>query len=77
MSFVNEKEESATPVGKLDISDETVSRVRDMIIVKLKAMDISERTIAKILGIKQPSVNKRYKMIPEEVRKFYGRATMG
>ncbi len=77
MSIVNEHEESTTPVGKLNITAETVGRVRDMIIVKLKAMDIPERTIAKILGIKQSSVNKRYKMIPEEVRKFYGRSKMG
>ncbi len=77
MSFVNEKGEPATPVGKLELTAEEIERFRDMIIVKFKSMHISERTIAKIMRMTQAGINKRYRAILPEAREHYARQTLG
>ncbi len=77
MSFVNETGERDNPVGTLDIKEENIERLRDLIIVKLKAMRIPERTIGKILRRTQPWVNKRYREMHPGAREYYGRKTLG
>ncbi len=77
MSFVNEKGEPTTPIRKLEFTDEEIERVRDMIIVKFKALHVNERTIAKILRMTQPAINKRYRAILPEAREHYARQTLG
>ncbi len=76
MIFISAKGEQEGPPGALPITEETVQKVRDMIIVRLKSINIPERTIAKILGIRQPTVHKRYNRIPENVREQYARTTL-
>ncbi len=76
MVFTSANGEQEGPPGALEIRDETVQKVRDMIIVRLKAKRIPERVIAKILGIRQPTVHSRYKRIPENIREHYARTTL-
>ncbi len=60
-----------TPVCPVEMTDETVSRIQDAMIIKWKKIGLSTRWIGKILRMDHSTVVKRYQAIPERVRAHY------
>jgi hypothetical protein len=59
-------------VGGIHVTDEVIARLIDLAIVHLRSRNISYRAIGRFLNRSEFFVRKRYREIPEEVRRYYG-----
>jgi predicted transcriptional regulator len=53
------------------------SKFRDLMIVRLRAKNVSLVDIGGILGISRQAVHKRIKNMPDEIQEYYRRASLG
>jgi len=69
--FVNRQGIGVAVERGLDSDAKTIELARDVMIVKLRARQVSFRVIGGILGITRQSAHERYQRIPGEARAFY------
>lgn len=55
----------------MDATDETVDKVRDLMIVQLDGWGLTIRDIGRIIGMPKSTVHYRLKTIPEDARRYY------
>ena len=60
--------------GGLDTSDETVDRLRDLLMIQLDKWGLSLRDIGRILNTPKSTVHYRLRTIPPHAREYYERA---
>ena len=53
------------------ITDESIERTRDLLMLKLEKGGVPYRKIAKMLGTSAPTVCRRLKRMPKHVRSHY------
>lgn len=75
MSIVDKDGMRTTAVGKPDRVN--TEKVKDMAVIGYHASGLSWREIGRILNVSHEAARKRWKSIPEDVKRYYGRRAMG
>lgn len=61
----------------IEITDETVSRFQEIMMVRLSRRGVAQTAIARIFNISQASVSRRLASVPPRVRSYYETLSMG
>jgi hypothetical protein len=69
--------EPVEPTEPIDIDAVTSERFRDILIVRLRAKNVSLRKIGGIIGITHEAVRKRLEMLPDPVQEYYRNVPLG
>ncbi|MFO0892421.1 MAG: hypothetical protein U0790_25180 [Isosphaeraceae bacterium] len=63
--------------GKIDVNDEVIKRAQDLLIARLVRRGMSYRTVSRILNVgSHEQIRKRFRAIPEDVRRHYERSAL-
>lgn len=76
--YVNEQGLGVQPIRPIALNRENIDRFRDLMIVRLHSMNVSVRSIGRILGIHHTTVvNRLENEIPPAVYEHYRKRSIG